>query len=323
MNIGILGTGGIAKKMADTINQMEDAKLYAVASRKLEKANIFKEDFSVFVSYGSYDELLKDDNVDLVYIATPHNTHYDLMMACIENNKNVLCEKSFTTSAEQAKRVFSFAKEKNVFVTEAIWTRYMPSRRTIDFLIDSGIIGEPYLVEANLGYSIYNVPRLVDPKLAGGALLDVGVYPINFADMIFKEYPKKIEATCTYTDTGVDKTDIINFTYDNDKKAILHATMEGNTSRAGYIYGPLGYIKVTNINNPELIEVFVGGLDTDKRLEVTEGISGYEYQIYESMKMINQGKIECPSMSHKDSIKIMKIMDKIRAQLGVKYPFEK
>lgn len=322
MNIGILGCGGIALKMATTVNAAKNATLYAVASRKLSKAEDFKNKTNAVKAYGSYTELLNDKDIELVYIATPHNTHYDLIIDCVNHKKPVLCEKSFTTSAVLAKKALDYAEENGVFVTEAIWTRYMPSRLKIDEIIASGIIGEPYLVEANLGYPIYNVPRLTDPLLAGGALLDVGVYTINFADMIFKENPLEINATCTYTKTNVDKTDFINLIYKNDKRAILHATMEGLTSRVGYIYGPLGYIKVTNINNPEQIDVFVSGLSNDKHFEVEEEINGYEYELYESMQMIKEGKLEATSMLHKDTIKIMEFMDEIRTQFGVKYPFE-
>ena len=322
MNIGILGTGNIARIMAETVNLAHGVKLYAIASRDLKKAESFKKEFNVSKAYGSYLNLLEDENVELVYIATPHSTHFNLIMLSIDHNKPVLCEKSFTTNSALATKALLYAKEKNVFVSEAIWTRYMPSRKKLDEILASKVIGEPYLVEANLGYPIKDVPRITDRNLAGGALLDVGVYPINFSDMVYKEKPIKIEASCTYTNTNVDKTDFITFTYENDKKAILHATIEGLTSRNAYIYGPLGYIKVININNPEQISVFISTLNKTKTYTITEEINGYEYELYEAVKMIKEGKIESESMPHSETIKIMEYMDLIRKQFKIKYPFE-
>ena len=184
MKIGILGAGGIAVQMAKTVAGMKDVENYAVAARRFERAQAFAEKYGFSKAYGSYEEMLADPQVDLVYIATPHSHHYLHAKMCLEAGKNVLCEKAFTVNADQARKLFALAKEKNLLITEAIWTRYMPSRKMIDDIISSGVIGEVTAVTANLNYAISEVERIRKPELAGGALLDVGVYTINFASMV-------------------------------------------------------------------------------------------------------------------------------------------
>ena len=184
MKIGILGAGGIAVQMAKTVAGMKDVENYAVAARSFERAQAFAEKYGFSKAYGSYEEMLADPQVDLVYIATPHSHHYLHAKMCLEAGKNVLCEKAFTVNADQARKLFALAKEKNLLITEAIWTRYMPSRKMIDDIISSGVIGEVTAVTANLNYAISEVERIRKPELAGGALLDVGVYTINFASMV-------------------------------------------------------------------------------------------------------------------------------------------
>ena len=159
-NIGILGLGNIARKMASTVNLMDGVNLYAVASRSLEKAQEFKEKYFAQKAYGSYLELVQDENIDLVYIATPHSHHADLIKLAINNNKPVLCEKSFTTNLKEAKEVIALAREKNVFLGEAIWTRYLPSRFMIDQILESGVLGNISLVESNLGYKVADKERI-------------------------------------------------------------------------------------------------------------------------------------------------------------------
>lgn len=225
MKIGILGPGNIAEKMAYTINHMKDAQCYAVASRDLERAKAFAEKFDIPKAYGSYEELAKDPDVELIYIAVPHSHHYMYMKMCLEHGKPVLCEKAFTANAAQAKEILELSKEKGVFVGEAIWTRYMPSRKIIDDAIAAGKIGEVNFVTANLGYNIQHVRRLTDPELAGGALLDVGIYPLSFIAMILGDEVASITSSCVKTETGVDAQNAIVLTYKNGKMAIAHSGM--------------------------------------------------------------------------------------------------
>ncbi len=322
-NIGIIGLGIIAGMMADTVNQMKEVKLYAVASRTLEKAQQFQKKYHCEKIYGSYEELVKDPEVDLVYIATPHSRHYEDSLLCLKNHKPVLCEKAFMANAKQAKDIIEYAQKEKVFITEAIWTRYLPFLEVIKKELASGIIGKPCTLTANLGYKISQIKRLTDPNLAGGALLDVGVYPLNFASMIFGDKITDITSKCIYTSTGVDQTDSMTLTYKDGKMAVLNCTMSAISDRQGIIYGETGYMIVENINNYESLKVFDNTHEMIKHLERENQISGYEYEVEASFKAIEQGKLECEEMSHAETIKMMEVMDELRRQWGIVYPFEK
>ena len=236
-NIGIMGTGNIASIMAETVNKMKGVKLYAVASREKVRAEVFAGKHGCKKAYGSYEELVRDGKVDLIYIATPHSEHYENAKLCLTNKKPVLCEKAFTANAYQAEELFALAQEKNVFITEAMWTRYMPMLTTIREVLGSGVIGELKTLTCNLGYVIDKVDRLKNPALAGGALLDVGVYTLNFALMIFGSSIEKVHSCCTYTETGVDQQNTITIQYVDGKCAVLNSSMVSLSDRKGIIYG--------------------------------------------------------------------------------------
>lgn len=322
-NIGIMGAGNIAGVMAETVKKMKHAKLYAVASREQVKADVFAGKYGCKKAYGSYEDLVKDKKVDLIYIATPHSEHYENAKLCIENGKPVLCEKAFTANAKQAQEIIDLAREKGVLIAEAIWVRYMPMLTTIRQVIGSGVIGEPKMLTANLGYVINHVQRLKDPALAGGALLDVGVYTLNFAAMMFGHNIEKIDASCTYTDTGVDEQESITIHYRDGKVAVLNSSMLALSDRKGIIYGTKGYAIVENINNFESIAVYDSSYKQVAFYKRPKQISGYEYEVEACMKALKAGELECPEMPHSETIRMMKMMDEIRAGWGIVYPFEK
>jgi len=322
MNIGILGVGGISKSMAQTIKEMPDANNYAVASRSLDKAMGFAKEYNFTKAYGSYEELVNDPDVELVYIATPHSHHFEHAKLCIENNKPVLCEKAFMANAIQAKEIVALAQARGVFMAEAIWTRYMPSRKMIDEVIASGRIGEVTALSANLGYDIDEVPRIIDPKLAGGALLDVGIYPLTFASMILGDEIMNITGSCTKTATGVDEQDSITLEYPNKVLAHLHCSMLMATEQYGIVYGTKGYLIAKNINNVDIIEIYSPERQLQETLSVPKQISGYEYEVTACMKAIRAGQLECEEAPLAQSIHMMEVMDKLRALWGIKYPFE-
>ena len=303
MKLGILGAGGIASTMAKTVAGMKDVEAYAVAARDLERARVFAQKYEVKKAYGSYEEMLADDEVELVYIATPHSHHYLHAKMCLEAGKHVLCEKAFTVNAEQAQKLFDLAKEKKLLITEAIWTRYMPSRKMINDIIESGVIGEVTAVTANLSYTVSHVERIRKPELAGGALLDV----------------KDVKATAIFQN-GVDILDSIAMVFEGDCMATLQCGAREISDRMGSIFGTRGYMQVQNINNPEKITVF----DTEHKevasYVVPEQISGYEYEVESCMKAIQEGKLECPEMPHAETIRIMKIMDDIRKSWNYEIP---
>ncbi len=322
MKIAIMGAGSIAGVLADTMRQMETVECYAVASRDIERAKAFCDKYGFEKAYGSYTEMLEDPNVELVYIATLHPHHFEHAKLCIDYGKPVLCEKPFTVNAAQLKELLAYAESKNVFITEAIWTRYMPMRKKIDEVLASGIIGKPVTMTANLGYKADHVERLANKELAGGALLDIGVYPVNFALMHFGDDIETIMSNVIYTDRGVDMQNTLVFTYRDRRMAVLTSTFCASSDRKGIIWGTDGYIVTENINNCEGIKVYskdhkeIASYDTPKQ------ISGYEYEIDASIKAIKEGKLECDEMPHSESIKVMELMDRIRADWGLRYPCE-
>lgn len=298
-----MGTGNIAGVMAGTIKKMKNVKCHGVASRSEERAREFANEYGIKVAYTSYEEMLLDDKIDLIYIATPHSEHYANMKLCIENGKNVLCEKAFTANAKQAEEILALAKEKGVFVAEAMWVRYMPMLTTIKGILNSGIIGEPAMLTANLSYPISGKRRLTDPALAGGTLLDLGVYTLNFAAMMFGKDIEKMESTCTYTETGVDASESITITYKDGRMAVLNGTMNGVSDRRGVIYGPKGYIAIENINNFESVTVYDAGYKAVKTVKAPKQITGYEYEVYACMEAIEKGEKECWEMPHDEILR--------------------
>ena len=322
MKIGILGAGNISHKVAPALVALPEIECYAVASRDSEKARAFADEFGFEKVYGSYEALLSDPAVELVYVATPHSHHYEHMLLCLEHGKNVICEKAFTMNAQQAKEVCAAAKERGLYAAEAIWTRYMPSRKMIQELLDSGIIGKPNTLTANLSYVISGVRRIYDPALAGGALLDIGVYGLNFALMHFGSDIVRVESSVTKMGTGVDGMEVITVHYRDGRMAVLTHSVYCRSDRMGIIHGDKGYLVVENINNPQSIQVF----DTEDRLlaryTVPEQVNGYEYEFAEAARCIAQGKLEADSMPHADTIEVMELMDSLRKSWGVVYPQE-
>lgn len=256
--------------------------------------------------------MLKDDNVDLVYVATPHSHHFEHAKLCIEYGKPVLVEKSFTANANQARELINLAKENKVFLTEAIWTRYMPSRKLIDDIIASGIIGDVNMVVADLSYNISAKGRMTDPALAGGSLLDIGVYPINFASMVMGDDIEDISGICTYCSTGVDCQESITMRYKDGRIAILSSSMMVESHRWGQIMGTKGYINCTNINNVEKIEVYDMDHNFVKEVPIPAQINGYEYELLACKRVLDEGGLECEEMPHSETLRIMEWMDKLR-----------
>ena len=321
-NVGIMGSGNIAGIMAGTINKMKNVRVYAVASRQQVHADVFAGKYGCKKAYGSYADLVADKKVDLIYVATPHSEHYENVKMCLEAGKPVLCEKAFTLNAAQAEELVRIAAEHKVFLAEAMWTRYMPMLTTIREVIGSGIIGEPKTLTANLGYVISSKERLTNLALGGGALLDVGVYTINFALMIFGHNISKIASCCTFTETGVDEQNAICLQYYDGKVANLNSSMVSLSDRQGIIYGTKGFAVVENINNFESIAVYDKQYKKVASYKCPKQISGYEYEVAACIEAIKCGQIECAQMPHSETLRVMRIMDEIRSQWGMKYPCE-
>ena len=327
MKFAILAAGGIARKMAEAVTGIEKAgtvriQKYAVASRDLSRAEEFAKEWGFEKAYGSYEELAADPEVELVYVASPHSHHYEHAKLCLEHGKHVLVEKAFTVNAAQAEDLMKLAREKQVLLTEAIWTRYMPSRKMIGDLLESGIIGKVSSMTANLGYPLMDVPRLVQPELAGGALLDLGVYSITMALMLFHEEITDVVSAAVFSPEGVDWMNSITLTFADGKMAVLNSNMTVRTDCRAVVNGDEGYMEITEINNPEEIRVF----DRDGKLrecfQVPEQINGYEYEVLACIRAIGEGKLECEEMPHSETLRVMRLMDQIRGQWGFRLPCE-
>lgn len=323
MNIGIIGAGHIAKIIPEACEKLTEAKAYAVASRDLDKAKTFASKYSIPKYYGSYEELVHDPDIDLVYIATPHSHHFDHMKLCLENNKNILCEKAFTMNAQQTSKIIELASQKNLYVAEAIWTRYMPSRKIIDEVLSSNIIGKITNLTANLSYEMTKKERLIKPELAGGALLDVGIYPINFALMHFGKDISRVESSAQLTEQGVDGFNSITIYYNDGRVAQINSGLYSRSDRKGIFWGENGYIVIENINNPNSIKIFNSNDQLIKSIPIPEQINGYEYEILEAISQIKNGKTESISMPLNETLYVMEFMDSLRKKWGVIYPQEK
>ena len=323
MKLGILGCGRIVRNVAPALVALPEIECYAAASRTPGKAEQMAQDFGFQKVYHSYEDMLSDPEVELVYVATPHSHHYEHMMLCLEYGKHVICEKAFTMNASQARKIRAFAAEKGLYVAEAIWTRYMPSRKIIDTVLASGIIGKANTLTANLSYVIDGKQRITDPALAGGALLDIGVYGINFALMHFGDDIDRVESSVQLTDTGVDAMETITIFYKDGRMAVLTHSIYCRSDRKGILHGDKGYIVVENINNPQSVSVFDVNDKLVERYDVPEQVNGYEYEFAEAVRCIGEGKTEPDSMPLAESVKVMEFMDSLRKCWGVVYPQEK
>lgn len=320
--IGIIGAGWIADKMAQAIAPFKDIEIYAIASRSLDKAEAFAKTYSIPVAYGSYAELVADPSVDLVYIATPHSHHYEHAMLALEHGKPVLVEKAFTANAAQAERLIKFAREKGIFITEAIWTRYMPMSHKVTEIMESGVIGKPRVLTATLCYMMEEKERIVRADLCGGALLDLGVYSLNFARMYFGTDIVKTVSNCHLGPTGMDMHECISLSYADGRMANLQSGALCLNDRQGIISGTEGYIRVDNINCPEVIEVYRNYELVARYGKPSDMVNGYEYQVLECRRCLAKGLLESPMMPHEETISIMRQMDDLRKEWGVKYPYD-
>lgn len=320
--VGIIGAGHIAEKMAWTLTQMDQAQAYAVASRSIDKARYFCDKYGFAKAYGSYEELLDDPQVELVYVATPHSFHHRHVRMCLEKGKPVLCEKAFMLNRAQAEDVINLAREKNLFLAEAIWTRYEPSRKILEDIIASGEIGTPAFLKASLSYPVAHKERLSKAELGGGALLDLGVYCINFTLMNFGSDIESIKSSCIKNEEGMDMQETFTFQYKDGKTAMLAASVLCADDRQGIVSGDKGYVIADNINNPLRFDIYRRGAEHVRTVEVPQQITGFEYQVQACIDAIRAGRIEPDAMPHSEILRVLEIMDTLRNEWGVKFPDE-
>lgn len=323
IRIGIIGAGHIANKFAEAINLSDlNASLEAIASRSIDKANDFKKKYHVKKAYGSYIELYEDRDIDLVYIATPHVFHYKQMLDALDYHKHIICEKPFTINALQAEEIFLKAEEKQCFVMEALWSRFLPVIKELKHNLDQGLIGDIYKLEADFCFSP-DKPinhRLFQPQLGGGALLDVGIYPITFANL-FLGHPLSIKSKVKMIETGVDGDDYIEYSYP-DAKAILTASITHEKKREARIYGSKGYAIIEGLHASESIKIYNLDNQLIKHIANQHETNGFEYEIRDAIACIQQGYLESLVMPSSETISVLSQMDAIRKTWNFFYPQE-
>ena len=322
MRVGIIGTGWIAEKAAITLNGLKECACYAVGSRTKEKAEAFAKQWNIPKAYGSYSELIADPDVDLVYIGTPHSHHFDVTKEALLAGKPCLVEKAFMANARQTEEILRIAKEQQVFLAEAIWTRYQPAVGIVRNLIDSGRIGTPRLVTATLGYSMGEKPRIMRPDLCGGALLDLGVYALNFVRMFFPADIVSIDSQCVKSKTGMDLTNAMTLVLADGMLCNLQSSAACVGDNIGVIAGTDGNLIIDNINNPQRITVNTHDREFVEDILVPKQITGYEYQFIACRKALVEGLLEPREMPHEETLFIMRLMDDLRLKWGVRYPYD-
>ena len=321
MRVGIIGAGWIAEKAAITLNGLTDCEAYAIASRSKEKAEAFAEKWKMRKAYGSYSELIADPSVDLVYVATPHSHHYDVTREALMAGKPCLVEKAFMANYRQAKEIVTLARERKVFLAEAIWTRYQPVVAMMRELIGSRI-GTPKLLTATLGYSMGDKPRIMRADLCGGALLDLGVYALNFVRMFFDADILRITSQCVKSQTGLDLTNAMTLTLSNGVLCNLQSSAACVGDNIGVIAGTDGNLIIDNINNPQKITVNGPDRTYIETIPVPQQITGYEYQFVACRQALIDGLLEPKEMPLEETLYIMQLMDSLRKDWDVRYPMD-
>ena len=319
---GIIAPGGIANAFAKEVINTKDGILTAVYGRNEERTKEFAKNYNIENYYTNIDKFLNDSNIEAVYIATPHSHHMDFAKKCVLAKKHVLCEKAFSYNHETGKEVIELAKENNVFIMEALWTLFLPAVNKAKEWIEEGKIGKVKLITINFGFkSEYDLnSRLYNPELAGGALLDVGIYPILFSNYIVNNYPKEIKGSAEFTKSNVDESDIINFKYEDGALASLTCSIAIDTDNTAIVYGEKGKIEIPKFWMAKEAYLYTEE-NTDKFIDEYEG-AGYKYEIDEANNCIANNRLESKTASHNNTLELAKIMDEIRKQIGLVYPFE-
>lgn len=319
INWAILGPGTIAADFAKAINEV-NGKIYAVGSRNIEKARDFANKYNIEKAYGDYDEMLKDDNIDVVYIATPHCNHYEYIIKSLNNNKNVFCEKAITVNGKQLKEIVELANEKKLIVAEAMTIYHMPLYKKLRKIVDDGKLGKIKMIQVNFGslkeYDVTN--RFFSPDLAGGALLDIGTYALSFTRYFLSSQPEEILTTVKKFETGVDEQSGIILKNSDDEMAVISLTMRAKQPKRGIVCGELGYITVENFPRADKATITY----PDGSVEIIEEGHGskaleYEIECVNSMVMNKTG-----NDTLRLSVDVMDIMDQVRRQWNLSYTFE-
>ena len=321
-NWGVLGPGGIARAFAKDLALIQDHTIAAVGSRSLENAQKFSAQFGG-TAYGSYEELVADPYVDAIYVATPHPAHYDNVILALNAGKPVLCEKPFAVNAKQAQAMVDAATRNSVALMEAMWARFLPHYAKVREIVDSGVLGPILSIHADHGQRLADqgIARLIEPDLAGGALLDLGIYPVSFAHMILGN-PAHITSKAVMTEKGVDAQTSMIFSYDNGAQAVLTTTMIEQTPCRAVIAGLNGWLEIDRtFYNPAAMRVVLNDGTVTEYPNTYTG-HGLREQAETFKQLVGSGKLESDILTWADTVDIMKSLDTVREQIGLKYPFE-
>ena len=320
--VGIVGAGWIAAKAAETLNGLDGFRPYAIGSRSLEKAKAFAGQWGIEHAYGSYTEVIDNPEVDLLYVATPHSHHFDITKEALGKGKPCLVEKAFMANKAQAQVIVDLARRKKVFIAEAIWTRYQPALQMVRDIIRAGRIGTPRLVTATLGYIMGTKERIFRPDLCGGALLDLGVYVLNFVRMFCDAPFVSMQSQCVKSDTGMDLSNAISIVLEDGILANVQSSASCVGDNIGVIAGTEGNVIIDNVNNPQRITVNGPDRVFVEEIPVPKQITGYEYQFVACRDAIEAGLIEPPQMPLDETLYIMELMDGLRKEWDVRYPMD-
>jgi predicted dehydrogenase len=319
---GILGPGGIAQAFAKDLTFIEGHTIGAVGSRSIANAEKFANTFGG-TAYGSYEELVADSSIDAIYVATPHPAHHDNVILALNAGKPVLCEKPFSVNAKQAQAMVDAAAKNKVALMEAMWARFLPHYAKVREIVASGVLGPILSIHADHGQRLADqgIARLVDPQLAGGALLDLGIYPISFAHMILGN-PTSITSKAVMTDRGVDAQTSMIFSYDNGAQAVLTTTMIEQTPCRAVVAGLHGWLEIDRtFYNPASMRVILNDGSVTEYPSAYTG-HGLREQAESFKQIVQSGAVESKVLTWKDTVDIMKSMDTVRSQIGLTYPFE-
>lgn len=326
MKWGILATGNIAAKFADTVNRMEEEQVVvACASRSLEKAKAFGEKFGISRAYGSYEELAADKDVEAVYVATPNNLHFENCRLCLEAGKHVLCEKPFTVSRAEGEALFALAKEKGLFIMEAFWTRHLPLMKKLRQLIDEGVIGDVVWARSDYGFVAQGArkDRKFDSSLAGGALLDIGIYNLGFMRMVMGDaQPESFDSRFHVNEYGTDDFSTILLSYPGGRTATVTTCIGMDMPREAVIFGTKGSILLEDFQHAERMTVRPEGQEAYV-VEMPFDVNGFEYQIREVSRCVAAGMTESDVLRNEDTLEILELMERIRGAWGLKFACEK
>jgi predicted dehydrogenase len=319
INFGIIGAGEIAEKFAHSIKITEGAQLIAVSSKSLERAHTFADKLNVPHYYDSYVEMLKNPEIDAVYIATTHNYHYENCMLCLDYNKPVLCEKPLAISKQQATEIFAKAKEKNIFIMEAMWSRFLPVNQMVKSWLNDEKIGKLKLMDASFCIDVPFDPksRMYNPELAGGALFDLGVYPLEYIMHMAGEYFSEVKGFANTGSTGVDELEIITARFPSGVLASVKCAMNCKIPSDAYLFGTKGYIKVTEFVFATHCELY-NEEDILKEVFDYPVEYGFEFEIAEAVKCMNSGKLESEIITHKDTLACAEVFDELRTSWRLK-----